>query len=195
MAAKPPPETLRNYINYDPLTGNLTWKRRSIDMCSSEKEQKRFNTRWAGKPATSISVSSERKYISKSVHFKGGVYRSSHIAWALHHGAWPTETIDHINHDATDDSAANMREVSLIENRRNYSRQINNTSGVPGVSWSKQKGKWKATIKAGGKERHLLLTDDFDEAVKARKQAEAEMGYHKNFGNGYSPYVKLTAGL
>lgn len=195
MTARPSPETLRKYINYDPLTGNLTWKRRSIDMCSSEKEQKRFNTRWAGKSATSTSVSNKRKYISKCVYFEGKQYRSSHVAWAIHYGAWPTETIDHINHDATDDSAANMREVSLIENRRNYSRQINNTSGVPGVSWSKQKGKWKATIKAGGKERHLLLSDDFDEAVKARKQAEVEMGYHKNFGNDYSPYVKLTVGL
>lgn len=195
MATKPSPETLRKYINYDPLTGNLTWKRRTLDMCSSEKEQKRFNTRWAGKPATSTVVSNKRRYISRCVHFKGRVYRSAHVAWVIYYGAWPTIRIDHGNHDATDDSITNLEEATLIKNRRNYSRPINNTSGVPGVTWSKQKGKWKATIKAGGKEKHLLFSDNFDEAVKARKQAEAEMGYHKNFGNDYSPYVKLSAGL
>ena len=55
----------------------------------------------------------------------------------------------------------------------------NNTSGVKGVSWSKQKQKWEAYIKFQGKQFHLGLFDDIEEAKEARE--EAEIKTHKEF--------------
>ena len=48
----------------------------------------------------------------------------------------------------------------------------NNTSGVTGVSWDKAENKWKAQIGINNKMIHLGRFDNFDEAVKARQEAE-----------------------
>ena len=50
----------------------------------------------------------------------------------------------------------------------------NNTSGVPGVDWVASKGLWRATICFKGKRRYLGGYHRFEDAVKARKQAEEE---------------------
>ena len=50
-----------------------------------------------------------------------------------------------------------------------------NTSGVRGVSWNRQKGKWEAYIKFQGKKRRLGLFDDIAAAAEARREAEQEL--------------------
>ena len=50
----------------------------------------------------------------------------------------------------------------------------NNTSGIKGVSWSKQKQKWEAYIKFQGKQYRLGFYDDINDAADARKKAERE---------------------
>lgn len=51
---------------------------------------------------------------------------------------------------------------------------INNTSGVKGVSWNKEKGAWDAYINIHGKRIRLGRYTKFEDAVKARKRAEEE---------------------
>nr|WP_277935171.1 AP2 domain-containing protein [Parablautia muri] len=51
----------------------------------------------------------------------------------------------------------------------------NNTSGVPGVDWLVSKGRWRATICFKGKRHYLGSYSCFEDAVKARRQAEKEM--------------------
>ena len=51
---------------------------------------------------------------------------------------------------------------------------INNTSGVKGVSWNKEKGAWDAYIGIHGKRIRLGRYTKFEDAVKVRKQAEEE---------------------
>lgn len=50
----------------------------------------------------------------------------------------------------------------------------NNTSGVKGVSWNKEKEAWDAYIGIHGKRIRLGRYSKFDDAVKARKRAEEE---------------------
>ena len=57
--------------------------------------------------------------------------------------------------------------------------QKNNTSGYPGVSWSKREQQWRARIKVDGKEKHLGYFNDIDDAIKAKKIAEEK--YFKEF--------------
>lgn len=51
---------------------------------------------------------------------------------------------------------------------------INNTSGVKGVSWNKEKEAWDAYINIHGKRIRLGRYTKFEDAVKARKRAEEE---------------------
>ena len=51
----------------------------------------------------------------------------------------------------------------------------NNTSGVPGVDWLTAKDRWRASICFKGKRYYLGSYSVFADAVKARKQAEAEL--------------------
>lgn len=48
----------------------------------------------------------------------------------------------------------------------------NNSSGVKGVSWNKSKNAWQAYIGLHGNRIHLGRYNNFDDAVKARKNAE-----------------------
>ena len=51
----------------------------------------------------------------------------------------------------------------------------NNTSGIKGVSWDKQRGMWKAQITFKGKNYYLGRYDKKEEAAAARKEAEKEV--------------------
>lgn len=76
--------------------------------------------------------------------------------------------VDHINHDITDNRKCNLRIVTPSQNNYNMPIRKDNTSGVKGVSWSKQKNKWHVRIM----KKHIGFYDDIKEAEKARKEAE-----------------------
>ena len=50
-----------------------------------------------------------------------------------------------------------------------------NKSGVCGVKWDKSRGKWQASIKFQGHKYNLGRFDEFDDAVKARREAEEKI--------------------
>lgn len=80
--------------------------------------------------------------------------------------------VDHRNHNKADNQKKNLRIVTYSQNNMNKSMQSNNTSGATGVVWYKATNRWKAQIKINGKNMHLGYFTKFDDAVKARKQAE-----------------------
>lgn len=48
----------------------------------------------------------------------------------------------------------------------------NNTSGVKGVCWAKETGRWQAGIKKDGRQIYLGQFDTLEAAAAARAQAE-----------------------
>lgn len=80
--------------------------------------------------------------------------------------------IDHINHNRADNRKLNLRICSQHENNMNKGIAPNNTSGITGVFWNKKLNKWGATIGFKGKNIHLGVFDDFEDAIKVRKEAE-----------------------
>jgi hypothetical protein len=54
----------------------------------------------------------------------------------------------------------------------NKKMNSNNTSGVKGVYWCKNANKWRAKIQVDGKEKHLGLFSNLEDAKKARELAE-----------------------
>ena len=121
-----------------------------------------------------------------------GKYHMVHrIIWGLFNDKIPDNMeIDHINHIRDDNRLENLRLVTRQENRRNQSRSVKNTSGVIGVSRYEARNQWQSQIKVNGKNIHLGFYNDFEEAVKVRKEAENKYDFHENHSKGITKYGK-----
>ena len=178
--ALPSPEVLRQLLRYEPETGKLFWKEREIshfDHTSDPAAQMaRWNSRHAG--AEALTCRQHWGHMTGSVL---GINVAAHrVVWAIHHGSWPSEMIDHINGDASDNRIENLRDATPQENSRNQKRRRNNTSGVLGVN--RVDGKWRAQIHHNGRNLTLGRFSTIEEAAAARKEAETMLGYHDNHG-------------
>lgn len=82
--------------------------------------------------------------------------------------------VDHIHGKETrnDNRKSNLRLCNTQQNAMNHKLNILNTSGVSGVTFDKQTGKWMASICFKNKNIKLGRFVNFEDAVKARKEAE-----------------------
>lgn len=80
--------------------------------------------------------------------------------------------VDHRNGDKTNNIRDNLRLATHSENTMNHKLSGYNSSGVTGVSWNKRDKKWESYIGKDGTRNRLGYFDDFESAVKARKEAE-----------------------
>lgn len=87
--------------------------------------------------------------------------------------------VDHINHNKRDNRKNNLRICEHIKNCLNSTKRKDNTSGVKGVSYRKDRNKWRAEIYVNRKYLYLGSYDKFEDAVNARIKAENQ--YHKQF--------------
>jgi hypothetical protein len=109
-------------------------------------------------------------------------YFAHRIAWAMTYGEWP-DVIDHVNQIHDDNRIANLRSVSVEENRKNVPLYRNNKSGVMGVSRFGKTGKWRASVGDSSKASSFIGSfDSLEDAVAARQKALIERGYHPNHG-------------
>ncbi len=90
-----------------------------------------------------------------------------------------TSDVDHINHKTYDNQKSNLRVCKHHQNITSSRTYSNNTSGRKGVSWDKTRNKWIVSITYNKKTYHIGRFDNFDDAVKARE--EAEKIYHKEY--------------
>lgn len=167
---------VREFFNYDPNSGVLTWRERDRKWFATDRSCRTWNSRYAEKPAGSYNL---RGYMHCSIFRK--TYASHRLAWLYVYGEWP-DVIDHINGVPTDNRIANLRNVTQHENLKNLATRATNRSGVTGVSWNKARKMWTATMSVGGKTRVLGLSKNFFEAVCLRKSAENAHGFHQNHG-------------
>ena len=84
----------------------------------------------------------------------------------------PNIYIDHINRNGLDNRKENLRLATPQQNCMNRSVQRNNTSEIPGVSWRKDRKKWRAFITINGKQLSLGCYENKEDAINARKEAE-----------------------
>lgn len=178
-------DQLRELLNYDPETGKLYWKKRSEKWFSSNGRWTAVSqsNMWNGRYAEKEALTCEDKKGYKVGRVFSVLYQSHRVIWCLVTGEWPESEIDHINGIRTDNKWENLREVNRAGNTRNLKRRVANTSGVTGVCWSKDDRKWIARINTDeGAQKHLGYFENFDEAVRVRKEAEKFYNYHENHG-------------
>lgn len=164
MAAKPlpSPEVLRQLLNYDPETGKLFWKERTVGLFPDERCHLAWNARYARKEAFTAVIGGYKR--GRIFH---GNYSAHRVIWAMNYGYWPTQQIDHIDLVRTNNRLTNLREVTVNQNRQNRRALSNNKCGLKGVSWDASKNKWRAYIQCDGKPMAIGTFDTKEEAYSA----------------------------
>jgi HNH endonuclease/AP2 domain len=74
------------------------------------------------------------------------------LIWFIHHGRWPSEFLDHINGNPSDNRLENLRECTNGENiAAAMGLRRDNTSGLRGVHLDQRRQLWVSQITVGGK--------------------------------------------
>lgn len=132
-------QDVKEFLYYNPISGEFTWIKNAGKIKAGTK---------AG------SFHRQTSYIIIGINKVK--YRAHRLAWLYMKGEMPTEFIDHINNDRSDNRFCNLREASNAENIQNQTKpRSNNTTGYLGVSTYKKVGKYSAQIKIDGKKKHL----------------------------------------
>jgi hypothetical protein len=101
--------------------------------------------------------------------------KAHRIVFALTHGHWPRDQVDHMHGVEAGNGVGNLREATNGQNQHNQRTRQDNTSGYPNVSWHKQTGKWQTQIRVAGSKHYLGLFDDPREAYAAVCDAKAKL--------------------
>ena len=155
--------TLKQLLDYDPLTGDFKWKVK-IKGCVM--------------PGDIAGCIDGQGYRVIRIFNKN---RKAHrLAWLYMHGDYPT-VIDHVDRNRSNNSFSNLRIATRRENTINRSSLSKNASGYTGVSWHSKAKKWESSVTIKGKRIYLGVFSDPYEAAKARERFCVE-----NLGEFYS---------
>lgn len=83
----------------------------------------------------------------------------------------PNIRIDHVNHDGLNCQRHNLRVCTQSQNLANSLKRRDNTSGIKGVYWNKQRSKWVAQIGINGVKKGLGYFPTKEAAGQAYAQA------------------------
>jgi hypothetical protein len=168
-------------LEYDCLTGNLTWKPRShaTEPFARAAEIVRWNKRFAGRTAGTLA---RNGYTVLCIRDRQ--YKAHRVCYAIGAGADTASLrhiyIDHVNGDRSDNRIANLRAATTGDNNRNARLSARNKSGVVGVA-IKRNG-FEASISYNNVRYFIGRFSTVDDAAKARKDFEKKLGYHPNHG-------------
>lgn len=118
-------------------------------------------------------VSSKTWYPNKRTGSEGAIYVLDCKGQQLHQFLLNPPKgyeVDHIDLNPLNNCRSNLRICTHQQNQCNQPLQINNTSGVTGVSFYAARGKYRARIKVSQYDIHLGYFHDFVEAVQARNE-------------------------
>ena len=155
--ARPTIEELREYLDYDPESGVLTWKKRpGLRACVRQ-----------GQPTGCCTSDVYRR-----LQFRGHTLLAHRVVFALHHGRWPTPCCDHIDGNPLNNRATNLRECSVSSNAHNRKMRRGTATGVKGVS--RLPGGYLAEVMFGGV-RHRKWFRQLKDAAAYVKQLREQL--------------------
>lgn len=83
--------------------------------------------------------------------------------------------VDHKDGDGLNNTRENLRVCTASQNMKNGSVHTDSVSGLKGVSWNKQKGKWAVYISSGSLRKCVGLFEDKFEAALAYDNSAKEI--------------------
>lgn len=135
-------EFLRQILIYDPETGLFIWRHRS-------DASAKWNSRWAGKPAGSLNGNG---YLV--IKIQNRAYGAHRLAWLYAKGEWP-DFVDHADMIRSNNILSNLRSCDMSQNKANMRKRADNTTGLKGVSFMKDRKKWRAQLGSVGGPAYL----------------------------------------
>jgi AP2 domain/HNH endonuclease len=142
-------ERVLELLDYDPLTGILTWK---VDRANKK----------AGDRAGHLNAA--LGYETVCIDYRN--YYSHRLVFLIEHG-WLPQHVDHANRDKANNRKVELRAANASLNVANSKLSKANTSGHKGVSWNKQRSKWAATIMVNYRTIHLGYYANIGDAAAA----------------------------
>ena len=160
-------QELSRLLDYNPLTGCLTWK------------VARNSYRGKVKPGTPAGTPDKHGYLV--IVINGLVYWGHYLAWYMHYGVWPSRQVDHRNLKPLDNSIDNLRLATMTEQRANQRVRRDSIVGLKGVQRTPE-GRYRARIRRNGKSHYLGNYDTAEEAHAAYEKAAQTMfgGYARS---------------
>ena len=176
----PAQSRLIELIDYNPTTGVFVWRKRLPEDFQfnqfPEACAKQFNARYAGQKTFNTLINPDvPKYGYQGV-IERRAYLAGRVAWKIFHGTDPQE-VTAINGDLRNTRIDSLMDATTSVVHRTTSVHLNNSSGVRGVYWNKEKNKWQAQIQVNGKVIPLGRYDDLNDAAAARLAAEKRFGF------------------
>lgn len=152
-------EKARDVLEYCQQTGVLRWR---VDRGPVKAGQIAGNARPDGYRQLTIN---------------GKAYLAHRVVWLLVRGEWPNIEIDHINGNKSDNRIENLRDVAKSVNLQNQFRphKHNRFSKYMGVSWDRERNKWRASLTLGGKNIKIGRFATEEAAHKAYLVAKARL--------------------
>ena len=155
-------EILKSLLHYDPETGVFTW----------------LADRGGGVSMGDVAGGDDgRGYIR--IRINGKRHKAHRLVWLYVYGHFPSQHMDHINRNPSDNRLCNLREVNDAQNAQNKKTYKNSKSGIRGVRWHTQFSKWHVRLMVNGKQNSLGLYDTIEEAISVRKAAEIKYHTHR----------------
>lgn len=105
-------------------------------------------------------------------------YLLHRVVYMMFKGRLP-KLLDHIDGNPLNNRIENLRPCTQSQNAQNRKMQANNTSGIKGVYWNKNKNKWMARVMTKNKREFLGYFDSLDAAAEAVNKARFLA--HSNF--------------
>jgi len=112
----------------------------------------------------------------------GKSYKAHRLVWLYMYGKFPSNQLDHINHNRSDNRLSNLREVSMAENLKNKKFYSCSKHGFNGVIFQPTRNTWYARISVNGKLIHIGRYRTFYAACYAGHSANIKYGFHQNHG-------------
>lgn len=116
-----------------------------------------------------------------AVRVDGIQYFASRVIYFMAYGEDPgAVTVDHEDQNPLNNNAGNLRlDVDGDIQKVNSPMQRNNTSGVVGLTWFKDRRKWKAQVEVENKNTHLGYFTCKVEAARVVNEKWIELGWDK----------------
>jgi hypothetical protein len=124
---------------------------------------------------------SSRFYGGVRVRLGGEEYLLHRVLYKIAHGDEPP-VIDHVDGNRSNNSDANLRAATDSVNMRNKASYRNNAAGHANIQ--ARHGKWRVRFKVAGRTLHLGVFATLADAICARDEAKAGLGFHPNHGRG-----------